>query len=141
MLKTIAAAALISAISTVGAVDAATIASLRWEKRIVIVLSSDRNGLLSEQRRSLLADEAALADRDLVAFAVVGDQILPIYGEAPKGETADGLRDRYDVAAATAFSALLIGKDGGVKWRGSKPIGLAELNGLIDAMPMRRSDR
>lgn len=141
MLKTVVAAALLSAIGSVGAVDAATVASLRWEKRIVIVFAADRSKLLSEQQQGLLADKAALADRDLVAFAVVGEEILPIFGEPPRGETAAKLRDRYDVAADTTFSALLIGKDGGVKWRGSKPIALADLNGLIDAMPMRRSAR
>ena len=138
MIKTILAAAIVAAAASAPA-RADTMAELRWNKRVVIVFANAGDPRIAEQRQALSGNEAALAERDLIAFAVVEGKIEPIYGEAPAGETAKTLRQRYDIAAATPFTALLIGKDGGVKWRGERPIGATELKEIIDAMPMRRT--
>ena len=138
MIRTILAAAIVAAAASAPA-RADTMAELRWNKRVVIVFANAGDPGIAEQRQALSGSETALAERDLIAFAVVEGQIEPIYGEAPAGETAKTLRQRYDIAAATPFTALLIGKDGGVKWRGNRPIGAIELNGIIHAMPMRRT--
>ena len=45
--------------------------------------------------------------------------------------------DRYNVSA-TAFTLILIGKDGTEKMRRSSPVFLDELYQLIDGMPMRK---
>lgn len=39
-----------------------------------------------------------------------------------------------------AFSARLIGKDGGRKWKQTEPLNLDELFALIDSMPMRQAE-
>ena len=140
MIKTVVAAAIMAA--TVSAPTGAdTVADLRWNKRVVILFAKAGDARVAEQRRGLSGNKADLAERDLLAFAVVDGQIEPIFGDPPAGETAETLRQRYDIAAATPFTALLIGKDGGVKWRGDRPIGPSELYGVIDAMPMRRSGK
>jgi len=41
---------------------------------------------------------------------------------------------------ATAFSVVLIGKDGGEKLRQSTPLAPAELFAIVDAMPMRQAE-
>jgi hypothetical protein len=46
--------------------------------------------------------------------------------------------DRYHLAAAT-FSVALIGKDGHVALRSQSALTGAQLEAIIDAMPMRRS--
>ena len=137
MIKTLLAAATLAS-ATAGVAQAGTLADLRWDKRIVILFGSGADERIAEQKRRLLGNEAALAERELVAFAVVGDEIQPIYGKAPTGQSADSLRKRFDISAETSFTTILIGKDGGVKWRGEQPIAEAELEGIIDAMPMRR---
>jgi hypothetical protein len=138
MMKTLFAAALAAA-AAAGLAKAETLAGLRWEKRVVIVFAAAGDGRLGEQRGILLQHKASLADRDLLVFAVVDDRLEPIYGKPPAGETAAELRQRFAVADGAPFVALLIGKDGGVKWQGERPIGSAELNRIIDAMPMRRN--
>ncbi len=76
--------------------------------------------------------------------------------EAPSPEDADhrrqsawleaaaaGVRERDLVILtrpAAAFRVRLIGKDGGVKFERSVPVGVPELFALIDAMPMRRAE-
>ena len=137
MIKTILAAAIVAAAASATA-RADTMAELRWDKRVVIVFANAGDPGIAEQRQALSGSETALAERDLIAFAVVEGRLEPIYGDPPAGETAKTLRQRYDIAAATPFTALLIGKDGGVKLRQTRPIPAATLQGTIDAMPMRR---
>lgn len=47
---------------------------------------------------------------------------------------------KYKVAPDTPFTLILVGKDGGEKYRSEKPAPAAELFALIDAMPMRQSE-
>ena len=54
-----------------------------------------------------------------------------------------GLRERDVVIvtqAATTFRVRLVGKDGGVKFSRNKPVDVATLFDLIDAMPMRQAE-
>lgn len=143
MLRTVLAAAAFAAagLGSCGQAAAAdgTLAAQRWQKRILLVFADEADPRAGEQAALLLGDEPGLADRDLLAFAVVGDALRPIYGRVPAGETAEGLRRRFAAAPPPAFTAILIGKDGGVKWRGDRPATREELFGLIDAMPMRRN--
>ncbi len=53
-------------------------------------------------------------------------------------DTAESLRKRYRLPSQS-FEVLLIGKDGHVELRSNKPVGAGELQGRIDAMPMRRA--
>ena len=131
-------ASLFAMLTMAGHSMADTISDLKWEKRIVIVFSSDADQL-ETQRRAFLSDEAALAERQMLVFAVAGDALQAIYGSVPDGETADDLRRRFGVLSSDSFTAILIGKDGGVKWRGREPVESAAINAIIDAMPMRRS--
>jgi hypothetical protein len=38
------------------------------------------------------------------------------------------------------FTVVLLGKDGGEKFRSSKPVTIEKLDALIDAMPMRQQE-
>jgi hypothetical protein len=112
-----------------------------WQNnRVFIVFAEASDPQVEAQTRELLAHRDAMADRDMVAFAVVGDAITPIHGTAPSDQDAKALRARYQVEAGSSFTALLIGKDGGVKWREQRPADPSELFALIDTMPMRRHE-
>ena len=131
--------AILAALAMTGVASAQTLGDLRWAKRVLIVFAAGDNKLLAEQRERLLAHESSLAERDMLVFAVLGNgEFLPIYGDVPTSETADALRRMLDVPADAEFAAVLVGKDGGVKWRGDAPADTNQLFALIDAMPMRR---
>lgn len=114
-----------------------TIEVLRWQKRIVLIFAADRSAL-ETQAALFREDEAGLPERDLLVLAVTGDDMSAIYGRPPAAEDAASLRRRYDVSP-DGFTALLIGKDGGVKWRTNAPMTTDALFARIDAMPMRQS--
>jgi hypothetical protein len=55
------------------------------------------------------------------------------------GSDESAARSRFRVEAG-AFAAVLVGRDGGEKFRSSEPVPVEKLFGLIDAMPMRRRE-
>ena len=109
-----------------------TIAQMKWERRVLIVAAaSSENAALAEQRRILANWKANSDDRDLTIVEVIGDRVQGA------GDTAATIRRRYRLP--TAFTAILIGKDGGEKLRSAKPFPAAALEATIDAMPMRKA--
>ena len=109
-----------------------TIAQMKWERRVLIVAAaSGENAALAEQRRILANWKANSDDRDLTIVEVIGDRVQGA------GDTAATIRRRYRLP--TAFTAILIGKDGGEKLRSAKPFPAAALEATIDAMPMRKA--
>ena len=48
-------------------------------------------------------------------------------------------RSRFGVEDG-AFATVLVGRDGGEKFRSTEPVPAEKLFGLIDAMPMRRRE-
>ncbi|MEO0964305.1 MAG: DUF4174 domain-containing protein [Planctomycetota bacterium] len=110
-----------------------------WSNRPLLVFASDTDDAsLAEQRRLLDADPAGLAERHIVVLQAIGDAVTAD-GEPVNAAPAD-LRRQYNVDPDAPFTALLIGKDTGVKLRSDEPIALDRLFGVIDAMPMRRSE-
>jgi hypothetical protein len=109
-----------------------SIAQMKWERRVLIVAApSAQDASLAEQRR-ILANWKVRGDaRDLTIVEVVGDQIRGA------SDSAATIRRKYHLPAA--FTAILIGKDGGEKLSSAKPFPAAVLETTIDAMPMRRA--
>ncbi|WP_062211148.1 DUF4174 domain-containing protein [Aureimonas sp. AU12] len=120
---------------------AKTLDDLRWDKRVLVLVAADADSeALARQRREILSNEAALGERDMLVFAIVDGRAAPVYGTPPSDAPADIAR-RLGVEGRPSFEAILVGKDGGVKWRSAEPVALAKILGVIDAMPMRRSGR
>lgn len=109
------------------------LASYRGRRRVVLVFASPSDPRLAEQRRALARLGAGGDERDVALVVVAGARVTP-----PVGRAVD-LRRRFD-AADTAFVALLIGKDGGVKLRRTGVLDAGLLVKTIDAMPMRRAE-
>ena len=99
------------------------LASYRWDARPILVFAAAGDPRLDEQISRLNAAEAALRERDNVIIVDTS------------GTSA--LWTRY---APGDFAVILIGKDGGEKLRRSRVVDPAELNALIDTMPMRRQE-
>jgi len=137
LLASITLVAGLSTASAQGELDA-----LRWKNRILVLFApTSDDPHFARQSRTLLADREALAERDLVVLGVVGDRVETLFGDPKADHTASVLRRRFGRAAGSPFEAILIGKDGGVKWRSGAPFEMDALNAVIDAMPMRRAGR
>ncbi len=109
----------------------ATLAQMRWERRILIIAAQTAaDPHLAEQRRVLSAWRKESDARDLTIVEVVGDRV------SGTADTASAIRRKYRLPAR--FTAVLIGKDGGEKLRSPRPFPAAALAETIDAMPMRR---
>ena len=119
----------------VAATGADSLAGYRWRKRIVMAFAPARDDpRLAGQRGELQALTQGADERDVVLIEVRGDEVRP----ASAG-SAQALRDRFGVGSR-GFTALLLGKDGGVKLRSDEPITAARLASTIDAMPMRQDE-
>ena len=134
-------ALLLTASIQVGAATMAPMDAYTWKKRVLIVFTNPRGAGVDAQRAALAGREVELADRDMVVFAVLDtDEVRSIYGTAPAAEQTQILREKFDVPAKSGLTTILLGKDGGVKWREPRIAEPQELFDLIDTMPMRRQE-
>jgi hypothetical protein len=110
---------------------------MHWKRRVLILSApSASDPALVAQRRMLTGWGQGAADRDLTTVEVVGNDVRGDVRGA--SDDARHLRSRYRIPAAV-FAAVLVGKDGTVAMRSAKPVDAADLQGTIDAMPMRRA--
>jgi len=108
----------------VSALNAQNLDSLRWKNRVLLIFSPDTSSRpYQEQLKIARLHRAAFAERDLVCIWVVAENMYKKYGVPSKD-----------------FAAVLIGKDGGEKFRSQIPVSAAQLFSIIDAMPMRRDE-
>jgi hypothetical protein len=132
--------ALAAAPATTRSVD--PVEALRWERRALVVFSSDATDQkLAKQRAILAADAEGVAERRLAVVEVVGDA-LSVDGQprAIDAATLARLRDRFEVGPEQ-FRAVLVGLDGGEKLRRDEAVTAGLLFETIDRMPMRRAER
>lgn len=119
--------------------EASAMSGYRWKKRpLVVFAAGDGDVALVRQRAIVATDRSGMAERDMVIVWVVGKSVTADGAGGP-GLSADAMRRRYGVGT-TAFRALLVGKDGGVKISSGAPLSSATLFATIDAMPMRRDE-
>jgi len=82
----------------------------------------------AHQRHLLQNQEAAFEDRDLLTLDFLGD--------TPAGDAA---RRQFGIDGDT-FTVVLVGKDGGEKFRSAEPVRPRDLFDRVDTMPMRRRE-
>ena len=147
-MRTLALLLLALAPALILAQDAPTLASLKDQKRVLLVFApSDQTPDFRRQLDLLSKHTADLQQRDLILLPVVTTMIQPTdantlrVGHLPVASPTEqlDLRHRFHIAPSQ-FAAILIGKDGGEKLRQNTPITLDKLNATIDAMPMRQDE-
>jgi hypothetical protein len=111
-----------------------------WENRplLLFIPSSDEPAYLSIINR-LNLEQDQIQDRDMVIIEVFASGVVRKNTEGVQDTSATELRRRFGVSAE-AFTAILIGKDGGVKLRQTGQLDLAQIFALIDSMPMRQQE-
>ncbi|MGF1457065.1 MAG: DUF4174 domain-containing protein [Alphaproteobacteria bacterium] len=119
------------------------LAPFRWRYRPVLVFGSPATREAVGAQDTLLRENAAgLWDRDIVVMRI-NDGPVTLQDETGRevrhGLQPDRLRAWFRVAPGQ-FAVILIGKDGGEKFRSQEPVAAEDLFALIDRMPMRRNE-
>jgi Domain of unknown function (DUF4174) len=103
------------------------VAQNRSYRQIYLFAPNLQDSNLKEQRQILASDTEGVKERDLRVTVILAE---------PDSEK---LLKRYKVQT-DKFTFLLMGKDGGEKFRSSKIVTLERLFTLIDGMPMRQDE-
>ncbi len=94
--------------------------------RLVVVVGRPDDPRVMQQHAALARKAPALRERDVVVQYITPGAALE--------------RPELAMTSAALFEVLLVGKDGGVKLRRDTPVPVADINSLIDSMPMRQSE-
>ncbi|NHF60792.1 DUF4174 domain-containing protein [Flavobacteriaceae bacterium TP-CH-4] len=115
------------------------LADYQWSNRILVLVDTDhRSKALQSQLRLLQESSDDLVDRDLIIFLVDNTQIRNAKGEPIPMDREKVLKT---IQVKNDFSGVvLIGKDGGVKFKETFQVAPQQVFDLIDSMPMRRSE-
>jgi hypothetical protein len=104
----------------------------KWKNRILLVFApAQDNASFGKQMQLINENTQGLDDRDLVVLELVPNG----KHEAQRKE----LLKQFDVQAG-AYTLILLGKDGQEKYRRQQPVGMNEIFGIIDQMPMRQQE-
>jgi hypothetical protein len=114
-------------------------------RRIIVIAAGSADvPSVRKQRAEVLKHVAALDERDIVVFIALPDgSVEGVHGPAPTPAEASAFLSRNPLPHGKStghFAVLLVGKDGGVKFRSERPVRAEELFALIDTMPMRREE-
>ena len=119
--------------------EAQSLADHQWKDRILIVYANDpESEALTRQRKTLAKCVNGLEERRLVTYFVTDTEAQQV----ESGNMTVVSRDLFDkvISNDLTFETILIGLDGGIKRRYTKPVSCDDVFRLIDSMPMRRSE-
>lgn len=111
-----------------------------WEHRLFLVFApSSEDSRYVRQTRLLEGIHDGFAERDLLRGEFFEDGAEMFDGEPVHFDAAAGAWERYGVEPG-CFAAVLVGKDGTVRYRSGEPVEPEDLYARIDTMPMRRRE-
>ncbi len=116
------------------------LSTYQWKSRLLLVFApSEDDAPYRDLRKELRDQEDKIIDRDLLVFHVFEDGESWFGDSLIDKQSAAQLRDRFSVTPGQ-FVVVLIGKDGGEKFREPNKVDMAEIFSLIDSMPMRQRE-
>lgn len=109
-----------------------------WENRVLIVFTDEGN----HQRlaNQLHRDKLLVDDRDMLWFVVDGNRVETNYAGRLDGSFAQTMVQQFQTGVNGPLEVVLIGKDGGVKYRANRLEADEIYFEIIDVMPMRRNE-
>lgn len=125
-----------------------SIRDLKGEFRPLLVFApSDFNGMFLQQAHLFAGGSYELHQRQVLFVPIVERQANKSTPELLSGSdradlTPSGVisaRKEFHISAGE-FTVVLVGKDGGEKFRSHAPVTIEKLETLIDAMPMRQQE-
>ena len=116
----------------------------RWENRILLVKTKNE---WSEKYRDQLevfrGATEALKERKIILYQIVGSQydLIDYTNKRHKesGALSNEMTDHL-LNHKNQFEIILIGLDGGIKYRKTELLTMEDLFSIIDSMPMRRAE-
>jgi predicted transcriptional regulator len=121
-------------------IDDLNLEEYRWQNRLLLLFAPNSQAeSYIEQMRLLAEQPAEIADRDLIIISLFAQEEGRLANRSISVFAAEVAREHYDVAE-DSFAILLLGKDGGLKFRADRATSPAELFALIDSMPMRQQE-
>ncbi len=120
------------------------LSSMRDQTRPLLIFAGPSDPRVAQQYRDLATNAAGVQDRQ-IRLILATTAPTPSQPKPPSGTVAatqqeqQTLRTQFHIPADT-FTVILIGKDGGEKFRSSTPVSFATLTHIIDAMPMRQQE-
>ena len=119
---------------------AAELGDYRWERRPLLVFApAQSDPRLAETLSRIEATRCDFATRDMVLGQVLATGPNTLDGQPVDAEESLRLRAQFSIEA-NAFTAVLIGKDGGEKLRVTEVPDLQRIYAVIDGMPMRGNE-
>jgi hypothetical protein len=121
--------------------DAFELESLKWQKRIVVLLApGPRDRSYAKQQEALTEHAKGLEERHIAIVSAFTDGTGMLDGRPIDQKSVRALRRDLN-PARRVFTFVLIGKDGTEKMRVvGKPAEIEEVFATIDAMPMRQKE-
>ena len=116
---------------------AAELGDYRWERRPLLIFApTDRDPRLVETQGRVDATRCDFLARDMVLGVLVAQGRSTLDGQTVDAGQASRLAAQFGVDP-DSFSVVLIGKDGGEKWRVDEVPDLQRVYDVVDGMPMR----
>ena len=115
-----------------------SLASFQWEHRILLIFADEKNG--QELTDQLMQDKLLVDDRDMLWFIVDGDRVETNYAGKLDSSFPQTMAQRFQTDFNNPLEVVLIGKDGGVKYRADQLNADEIYFEIIDVMPMPRSE-
>ena len=120
--------------------DQVDLSAYQWESRLLVLFSpSEDDPVYQSFKEQLQGRTQEVHDRDLLTFHVfeTGESRIA-HLQLNEGQVLF-LRKKFSIMPGQRV-VILIGKDGGVKFRGALPVELSDIFSIIDAMPMRQRE-
>lgn len=112
----------------------------KWRNRLFLVFApSVSEKEYREQLRSFQDLESALQERNLLIGEFLEGESGKLGGDPVSTEEENGLRHTFGIPDGR-FTVVLVGKDGGEKFRSHEPVSPQDIFDRIDEMPMRRRE-
>jgi len=111
-----------------------------WKKRPLLLFAPSPNSpMYRSVSDSLPAHLDQIQERHMVIIEVFQNGLVRIDGKSDSWRTAESFRQQFS-AKEGELTAILVGKDGGLKLRQSGSLDLGKIFSLIDTMPMRQKE-
>ncbi|SFE75023.1 DUF4174 domain-containing protein [Thermoflexibacter ruber] len=111
-----------------------------WKNRLLLVFATSDKTLDYQQQMSIIAKASTgFAERHLIVFSFFENRGISPTHQNLDFHTCKKLYEKFRISKDN-FTVVLIGKDGGEKYRKNTILTSEELFAIIDAMPMRKAE-